>query len=283
MLRYFLAVFIFISLSDQSVPFAYGFEKKMEDILYHINGTLCWKNPKVYSNSYSYNDSGIVYYSNGKLCWKDPDTYNNSYSYNDSGVVYYSNGKLCWKDPDIYNTSSDYNNSGIVYYPDGKLCWKDPNIYNTSFNYNNSGAIYYPNGNLCWKDPKVYNSFYNYNDSGIIYHDNGQICWKDPSIYKDGGKCFDSEGNFISFSGFNSLISFESDHNSVIQIQRDGRFQLTIDMGYGNCFIRSYDESISVVQSLGSFLYLYVPCQGAPGKSIWIFNDEDNWIEIGKN
>lgn len=248
--------------------------------IYHDNGKLCWKDPEVYNTSYSYNDSGIVYYSNGKICWKDPEVYNTSYSYNDSGKVYYSDGKLCWKDPEVYNTSYSYNDSGIVYYPDGKILWKDPEVYNTSYSYNDSAIIYHSNGKILWKDPEVYNTSYSYNDSGKIYHSNGTLCWKDPEVYSDGGKCYDSKGNFLKFVGLSDSIVVDLGGNASAEIWSNGQFELTIDRGDQNYFVRFSDCSFALLQNIGSSLNLYMPLSSLEG--IWIFDHLDNWIRIGE-
>ena len=249
-------------------------------VLYHTNGKLCWKDPKVYNTSYSYNDSGIVYYASGKLCWKDPEIYNNSYSYNNSGIVYHSNEKLCWKNPKVYNTSYSYNNSGIVYHANDKVCWKDPRVYNTSYSYNESGIVHHSNGKVCWKDPKVYNTSYSYNDSGKIYHSNGQLCWKDPAVYSDGGKCYNSAGELVAFQG--NSIFLELGNGSSVHIGKDGTFELTIDIGGQSFFKRFFNAEFALLQNLGSTLYLYMPCLESSKESVWIFDNMNNWMIISE-
>ncbi len=275
---FFMALFVPILCQSKLVetPSAYT------NNLLHTNGKLCWKDPKVYSNTWGPNDSGAVHYSNGQLCWKDPKVYSNTWGPNDSGIVYHSNGKPCWKDPKVYNNGWGPNDSGIVYYSNGKLCWKDPKVYNNTWGTNDSGAVYYSNGQLCWKDPIVYKNSWGANDSGILYHANGQVCWKDPEIYSDGGKCFDSAGKRMDLQGLGNSISVELGKDSRANISANGQLKLSIDMGDENYFVRSYDSTVTLIKNLGSALSLYLPCLESSNESIWIFDKSNNWMMISE-
>lgn len=250
------------------------------EIVYHENGNVCWKNPKVFNTVYSYNNSGIVYHDNGNVCWKDPKVYNTSTSYNNSGIVYYNNGKICWKDPKIYNTSTSYNNSGIVYYNNGNVCWKDPKVYNTSTIYNNSGIIYHSNGNVLWKDPAVYNNTWSTGNSGILYHSNGTICWKDPFIYQDGGKCFDYYGAFIPFRGLQGCIDIQLSEDCCVKIWNNGQFDLAITLKNQCYFVKNYNTDYFLTVDVGSSLFLFIPNLGAYNESIWLRDAFNSWVNL---
>lgn len=252
-------------------------------IIHHDNGELCWKDPKVYKTDWSHNNSGAVHYSNQQLCWKDPKVYKTDWGHNNSGAVYHSNGQLCWKDPKVYKTDWGHNNSGAAYYSNGQVCWKDPKVYKTDWGHNNSGALYHANGQVCWKDPKVYKTDWSKNDSGIIYHANGKVCWKDPELYSDGGKCYDSAGKFIKPQGLNTIYYVDLENGSSLEIYSEGAFKASMHMGDQSYFVRSYDGSTNIVQNLGSAYYFYLPCSGMADKSVWVFDEYNNWILISEN
>ena len=223
-------------------------------IINHNNGKLCWKNPSLSSNE------GIVYYLNGNVCWKDPTVWRNS-----GGVVYHLNGNVCWKDPTVWS-----NSGGAVYHLNGNVCWKDPTVWS-----NSGGAIYHSNGNVCWKDPTVWS-----NSGGAIYHSNGNVCWKDPIIWNNsGGQCYDSQGNPVGFSGLNNFCLVDLGNNTRLKIWNNGQFQLSVDLGDNNFFVKSFDSEFFLYQNIGSALYFYVPLK-SNDPAYWILDNNNNWSKI---
>lgn len=234
-----------------------------KEIVYHDNGKLCWKDPSSYSS-----DAGIVYYPKGKKCWKDPKVYSSS---SDGGIIYDSEGNKVWKDPEVYSSSS---NGGVIYDSDGKKLWKDPKVYSKS---SDGGIIYHSNGKKLWKDPSVYSSS---SDGGIIYHSNGTKCWKDPSVYSDGGKCYDSEGKLFKFAEPSKSVVIDLGDNATAEIWSNGLFEVVIDLDDQSYFIRSSDSKFTLLQNIGSSLYLYMPLSSKEG--VWLFDQWDNWLKISE-